>query len=161
MVSNIACAFCDKQIIANQKIWGNDSFDVLVDNRPTVEGHLLIVSKRGDAIKVEDLTNKENTDLLDARKKTVELFKKVFKTDNYIELTKSGKPAGQTVKHLHVHMMPIQFTKHVWIGQLKVLFKIAFPFLVGRQTGAAFEAMKKPFQDALQESAAAAEKKIA
>jgi len=120
------CAFCDPQIIGKQQIFENDSFHVLVDYKPLAPGHLLIVSKTC-IIKAEEMNEQQNRDYLSARKKVCELFSKVLKTDQYIELSKAGADAGQTVKHFHSHMVPIQSSKWRMLGQLMVLAKIALP----------------------------------
>ncbi|CAM8984495.1 unnamed protein product [Rhodiola kirilowii] len=77
----------------------------MVNLRPVVPGHVLVCPKR-DVKRFGDLTSEETTDLwLSAQK----IGKKLEQYHNASSLTltiQDGPQAGQTVPHVHVHILP-------------------------------------------------------
>ncbi len=119
------CAFCNQDKISKQKIYETKYFTVLVDYAPIQEGHLLIVAKR-NIVHLQDLNDDEAVDYNHIVKKVYSFFKEIIGTEDYIVLEKNGKSAGQTVPHLHIHMIPIKHSGSLMLGQLGVLYKIVF-----------------------------------
>ena len=119
------CAFCEGDVIKNQVVYSGTDYQVLVDYAPIVEGHLLIVPKSHVAT-ADELNPESGKELLETIKKVKKVFKSTLETDDYIILQKNGKAAGQSVPHVHFHMIPIKSTGWRMLGQLKIFFKILF-----------------------------------
>jgi diadenosine tetraphosphate (Ap4A) HIT family hydrolase len=84
----------------------NDQAFVVYDGFPVTEGHCLIIPKRHFPDFFEADKNELNNihDLLRIMQKT--LLSKDKKIDGFNVGVNSGISAGQTVKHLHVHLIP-------------------------------------------------------
>lgn len=97
------CRFCTlktERIIAK-----NDAFIVVPDGFPVNKGHTLIISKRHVA-NLFDLTNDEFTMLNFMIRSVKNIIDDVYKPDGYNIGVNCGEPAGQTVMHFHLHMIP-------------------------------------------------------
>jgi ATP adenylyltransferase len=121
------CIFCPKStnnpksVLEKQTVYKGLKFSVLLDTKPLSNGHVLVIPN--DAIALEkELKQKDCVE----RDKTIRLVEKVFielfKTDNYFEMRKNGKHAGQSVDtHLHYHMIPIRANKWGMLDQTKII----------------------------------------
>lgn len=76
-----------------------------VNLKPFVPGHVLVLSRR-PVISVDQLTDEEAADLMKTIRLTVRLIKDTYKTDSVTIAIQDGRPAGMTIPHLHVHIMP-------------------------------------------------------
>lgn len=107
------CIFCK---IANGKIPGveflyqNSNAVMLSDKNPIAPNHLLVIPKEHyDSL--SDLQDKEGP--LDVAAILLDMFELVeeytrstgLKTDGYRVVINTGTHAGQTVKHLHAHLL--------------------------------------------------------
>ena len=104
------CSFCDPKVITNQSVYENELFYVLVDYAPVVNGHLLVIPKR-HIMKAHEMTKEEWSGLSDVIPKTVRVFQQAYNTDQYLILEKNGPFAGQTVPHVHFHLLPMSTNK--------------------------------------------------
>ena len=98
-----ACPFC---ALTNRRIVATNDLAVAVrDEYPVSPGHTLIVPKRHSgsffAISVEE--RKAMLELLDAAKAALDVE---FQPDGYNIGINDGAAAGQTVAHLHMHLIP-------------------------------------------------------
>ena len=99
------CIFCE-QLKSGKKILENDYAFAIRDNHPVTEGHTLVITKRHFADFFESTRREQNAiyDLLNMRKK------QIVETDHSVTGfnigINSGEVAGQTVFHLHVHLIP-------------------------------------------------------
>lgn len=78
---------------------------ILIDSYPANRGHLLIVPKR-HVEKWEELNPEEKQALIEGIDLAIEILKKVLKPDGFNLGMNLGEAAGQTVKHLHLHIIP-------------------------------------------------------
>lgn len=78
---------------------------ILIDSYPANRGHLLIVPKR-HVEKWEELNPEEKQALIEGIDLAIEILKKVLKSDGFNLGMNLGEAAGQTVKHLHLHIIP-------------------------------------------------------
>jgi diadenosine tetraphosphate (Ap4A) HIT family hydrolase len=83
----------------------NCSFIAVFDSFPVNEGHALIISKRHISTFFE-VSNGEATDLLDALAEVKARLDGRFHPDGYNIGVNCGEAAGQTIPHLHVHLIP-------------------------------------------------------
>lgn len=101
------CIFCKlaNGIFPTNTIYEDEDFRVILDNSPAAKGHSLIIPK-------QHFENIYSTDdaylakLLPVAKKVANALKKTFNCDG-VNIVQNNEPAaGQTVFHLHVHVIP-------------------------------------------------------
>ncbi|XP_048004079.1 nitrilase and fragile histidine triad fusion protein NitFhit isoform X2 [Leguminivora glycinivorella] len=76
-----------------------------VNLRCVTPGHVLVAPKRC-AERQEDLTDEEAQDFYSTIRRVQKLMEKVHNTESCTVTIQDGPDAGQTVKHLHCHIMP-------------------------------------------------------
>lgn len=101
------CPFCSvfNNDVTNRIITQNDFSFVIRDGYPVSEGHTLIIPKRHIASFFE-ATNEERNALLFLLDSSKKILDKEFKPDSYNIGINDGEAAGQTVPHLHIHLIP-------------------------------------------------------
>lgn len=77
----------------------------LVNLKPLVPGHVLIVPKR-QVSKLSDLPNEESIDFFEMVKFVENVIIKKYKADAMNLAIQDGLAAGQSVPHLHCHLIP-------------------------------------------------------
>ena len=101
------CIFCKlaNGIFPTNTLYEDEDFRVILDNSPAAKGHSLIIPK-------QHFENIYSTDdaylakLLPVAKKVANALKKTFNCDG-VNIVQNNEPAaGQTVFHLHVHVIP-------------------------------------------------------
>jgi diadenosine tetraphosphate (Ap4A) HIT family hydrolase len=97
------CIFCN--IEKNRIIKENETAVAIYDGFPVSEGHMLIIPKRHiwDYFEIEQGDKEGLWQLVDECKKFLD---EQFKPDGYNVGINCGHAAGQTVMHLHVHLIP-------------------------------------------------------
>lgn len=98
------CIFCelkDREDI----VYENDLVYSIYDSFPVTKGHLLIITKRHIQSYFE-LSKDELLAIDDALRKGKEILKKLYKPSGYNIGVNDGLSAGQTIMHLHVHLIP-------------------------------------------------------
>lgn len=101
MSENNNCIFCNP---TNILINGEYSYSRL-DGYPVSEGHCLVIPKR-HVISIDDLTDSELKDLYTVLKQTKIMLCEVYQPDGFNIGINEGEAAGQTVGHLHIHIIP-------------------------------------------------------
>ncbi len=102
-MSVLNCPFCQ---IDNQQILYQDELVISFrDGFPISQGHTLIIPKRHTPSFFE-LTEQEHKSLLHALNMSKNELNQSFKPDGYNIGINDGLAAGQTVMHLHVHLIP-------------------------------------------------------
>ena len=101
------CPFCEgnNHDKAQRIIKENDLAFVIRDGFPVSEGHTLIIPKRHVASFFE-ITNEERQSLLDLLDQTQKDLDDKLKPAAYNIGINDGIAAGQTVPHLHIHLIP-------------------------------------------------------
>lgn len=103
-VSNKNCPFCfiesDRQIIAE-----STNSIAFYDKFPVNKGHALIVPKRhvGDYF---ELTLEEQYECIKLLNRVKEIIKEAHNPDGFNMGINIGKYAGQTIDHVHIHLIP-------------------------------------------------------
>lgn len=98
-----SCPFCS--LPSERIIDRNDHGLVVRDGYPISKGHTLIVPLRHTG-SFFDLTETERSDLLLLLDKAKLNLENEFKPDGYNIGINDGPAAGQTVPHLHIHLIP-------------------------------------------------------
>lgn len=101
------CIFCK---IANGEIpsttlYEDDDFRVIFDISPASKGHVLILPKE-HADNVFDLPEETASKIFVLAKKVAAAVKAALSCDGINILQNNGEAAGQSVFHLHMHVIP-------------------------------------------------------
>lgn len=97
------CPFCTLPF--GRVIEENDMALLILDGYPVSPGHSLIIPKRHVG-SFFDATPPERAALLALLDKAKELVEETHKPDGYNIGIHDGAAAGQTVPHLHIHLIP-------------------------------------------------------
>lgn len=103
MEQEINCPFCSAA--ESEKVLRSALCYARWDMYPVTEGHLLIIPNRHFADYLS-ATSEENTALWIMVGEAKELLDKRFTPDGYNVGINVGVPAGQTVMHCHIHLIP-------------------------------------------------------
>ncbi|MDR3601739.1 MAG: HIT family protein [Desulfosporosinus sp.] len=97
------CVFCtllETEILAEDEL-----ARAFFDKYPVSAGHVLIVPKR-HVVSLFDATKEEMASIGNLLRKVKEQLDEQFHPDGYNIGVNVGEAAGQTVLHLHVHVIP-------------------------------------------------------
>lgn len=97
------CLFCNYN--KDEYICENELAFALFDNFPVNEGHALIIPKR-HFDNFFDATQNEIVAIYDLIHKVKEIIDKKYKPTGYNVGVNIGHDGGQTIMHLHVHLIP-------------------------------------------------------
>jgi diadenosine tetraphosphate (Ap4A) HIT family hydrolase len=97
------CPFCE--IPKNKIIKRNDLSIAVYDKYPVNKGHILIITKR-HVIDYFDASEEEKRSLFNLMEKCKKFLDKEYKPDGYNIGLNCGTDAGQTIMHLHLHLIP-------------------------------------------------------
>jgi diadenosine tetraphosphate (Ap4A) HIT family hydrolase len=98
----MSCIFCQKPL---KPIYENELVYVMYDGYPVTKGHTLIITKR-HAQTYFDLTHDEKLAIDDAIMTIKKRLDERLHPDGYNIGINNNKAAGQTIFHLHVHLIP-------------------------------------------------------
>lgn len=97
------CPFCD--IDKTRVIYENDLTFAIYDGFPVNEGHTLVIPKRHVSSYFE-LTSEEKSAIWSAIEECKILIDDKHKPDGYNIGINVGEDAGQSIPHVHVHLIP-------------------------------------------------------
>lgn len=101
------CIFCKlaNGEIPTNSIYEDDDFKVILDASPATKGHALILPKEhfDNLYEVDDAVAAK---IMPLAKKLANNMKEKLHCDGINVLQNNGEAAGQTVFHLHVHLIP-------------------------------------------------------
>jgi histidine triad (HIT) family protein len=92
--------------IPSVKIFEDDEILALMDAFPQARGHALVISKTSKARNLLDAEPKTLGRLIGATQKTARAIKAALNPDGIVVTQFNGAPAGQTIFHLHFHIIP-------------------------------------------------------
>ena len=101
------CIFC---IIANGEIpsatlYEDEDFRVILDLGPASKGHALILPK-AHAANIYEISDDMAAKAMILAKKMATKMTEALKCDGFNIVQNNGEPAGQTVFHFHMHLIP-------------------------------------------------------
>ena len=101
------CIFCK---IANGEIpaatlYEDEDFRVILDLGPASKGHALILPK-AHAANIYEISDEMAAKAMILAKKMATKMTDVLKCDGFNIVQNNGEPAGQTVFHFHMHLIP-------------------------------------------------------
>lgn len=101
------CIFCKiiKGEIPSKTVYEDDDYKAILDISPATKGHVIILPKN-HAANIFEISDEDVAGIMVVAKKIATKIKKVFACDGVNILQNNGEVAGQTVFHLHVHVIP-------------------------------------------------------
>lgn len=101
------CIFCKLAHgkIPTNAIYEDDDFKVILDTSPAAKGHSIILPKT-HAANIFELPDEYCEKIFKVAKKCGAAIKNAYNYDGLNVLQNNGEAAGQTVFHLHVHLIP-------------------------------------------------------
>ncbi|MCD6559642.1 MAG: HIT family protein [Palaeococcus sp.] len=97
------CPFCNPPREA--LLYEDGLIKILIDSYPAGRGHLLVVPKK-HAKEWNELTWEEKMAIFEGMELAMENLKKAFNPDGFNIGINLGRAAGQTVEHIHLHVIP-------------------------------------------------------
>lgn len=88
------------------KVWEDDQILVFMDVFPQSKGHVLVISRTSRARNLLDAETKTLGRLIGAVQKTARAMRTALNPDGLVITQFNGSTAGQTVFHLHFHIIP-------------------------------------------------------
>lgn len=98
----MTCPFCSNDL---EVISENEWAFAIYDKYPVNEGHILIIPKR-HIQDFFDANHEERLAIADLLDKCKEILDKTYSPHGYNIGINCGEAAGQTIFHLHVHLIP-------------------------------------------------------
>ncbi len=97
----MSCIFCEIKdyVIENELAYG------IFDKFPATKGHMLFIPKRHVA-NFFDITKEEREAIFDLVEEGKKMLDEKYNPDGYNVGVNVNKSGGQTVFHVHVHLMP-------------------------------------------------------
>src|ERR1700682_3461571 len=113
---NEDCIFCKivKGEIPSDKIYEDDAVLAFMDIRPVSRGHALVIPKK-HTNDIMETDNDTAAELIHKSKQIADAIVKAVNADGFTISTNNGEAAGQTVFHVHFHVIP-RFKKDGLIG---------------------------------------------
>jgi histidine triad (HIT) family protein len=88
------------------KVWEDDSTFVFMDAFPQSKGHTLAISKTSHARNLLDAEPETAAALILTTQKITRAVRAALKPDGIVVTQFNGAAAGQTIFHLHFHIIP-------------------------------------------------------
>jgi bis(5'-adenosyl)-triphosphatase len=98
------CLFCRKEIVG-KSFFSSEQFSAFYNIAPILPGHSLVVPIAHYTSLLE-LSETELGDMMVFARKATKVLQEVFKCESFDWTLQDGISAGQTVPHLHLHIIP-------------------------------------------------------
>jgi histidine triad (HIT) family protein len=92
--------------IPSAKVWEDEKTFVFMDAFPQSKGHTLIISKTSKARNLLEAEPDVLHNLIDVTQRVARAARTALKPDGVTIMQFNGQAAGQTVFHLHFHVIP-------------------------------------------------------
>lgn len=106
-MSDLDCIFCKiaNGEIPSKTLYEDNDFRVILDISPASKGHAIILPKK-HADNIYELSDEDASKIFVVAKRVATVMEKILKCDGMNILQNNGETAGQSVFHLHVHLIP-------------------------------------------------------
>ena len=88
-------------------VYEDDTTLAFMDVFPQSEGHTLVISKTASSVNLLDMPADALADVMTSAQKVARAINNGLKPDGIRLVQFNGAPAGQTVFHTHVHLIPM------------------------------------------------------
>ena len=104
---NSNCIFCKiiEGEIPSVSVYEDEDFKAILDVAPSARGHVIILPKK-HAANIFELPDEYVSKVMVVATKIAKAVKVTYHCDGVNILQNNGEAAGQTVFHLHVHVIP-------------------------------------------------------
>ncbi len=92
--------------IPSVKVWEDDHVLAFMDVFPQSEGHVLVISKRSTAPTLLEIESDALARVTAAVQRTARAMEKALSPEGFQIMQFNGEAGGQTVFHLHFHIIP-------------------------------------------------------
>ena len=93
-------------LVSKQVFYKSRYTYALVNLKPLVPGHVLVVPLRTSVLRLGDLSPEESVDYMNTLQLVHKFIQKVYKADSLNLAIQDGPESGQSVPHLHTHIIP-------------------------------------------------------
>ena len=100
----MSCPFCDQEVLGKQCFFETENEHVIQNKIPIVPGHVLVIPKR-HVSSIQELNEDEIKSLFNTVKLVSKKIKEHYSEEGFNVAFNDGTCAGQTVPHLHVHIL--------------------------------------------------------
>lgn len=98
------CIFCSQRVTGSA-FYKNSDFAAIYNIAPILPGHSLIIPNKHYK-SLYELTDAELSEMMVFARKITSVLKTYFNCDGFDWTIQDGESAGQTVPHLHLHIIP-------------------------------------------------------
>lgn len=105
MGNNLKCIFCERPEIRNRITIKTENAFAFPTNMPIVPGHMLICPNRCVA-KISDMKQEEILGVLELTERLKPALRESLGATGFNIAWNEGEIAGQSVPHLHMHLLP-------------------------------------------------------
>ncbi|KLO07015.1 HIT-like protein [Schizopora paradoxa] len=102
--------------VTRQAFYRNALSYAIVNLKPIVPGHVLVIPTRV-VPRISDLTPNEVSNLFASVQDIGRVIERVYKADALTIACQDGTAAGQSIPHVHVHILPRKFAGDIFEGQ--------------------------------------------
>jgi bis(5'-adenosyl)-triphosphatase len=98
------CPFCERSLQPSV-FYSRNNFMAIYNIAPVLPGHSLVIPKE-HLTSILDLNDKALYDFFDTAKAALRILMNAFNTDAFDWSIQEKPEAGQTIEHLHLHIVP-------------------------------------------------------
>lgn len=98
------CPFCQPNVLKTT-FAESENFRAIYNLAPILPGHVLIVPKQ-HVCRFLDLDEKFNIEMVVFSRKIIKVLMEAFKCNSFDWTIQEGSAAGQTIEHMHLHIIP-------------------------------------------------------
>jgi bis(5'-adenosyl)-triphosphatase len=98
------CPFCNTHVL-DAEFAESENFRAIYNRAPILAGHSLVIPKR-HVTSLMDLNELELCEFVAFGRKSLKILLRAFDARSFDWSIQEGKEAGQTVPHLHLHLIP-------------------------------------------------------
>jgi bis(5'-adenosyl)-triphosphatase len=103
-IQGVDCLFCRKEVI-EKSFYSSEKFSAIYNIAPIVPGHSLIIPN-AHYESVNELRDEVLSEMILFTRKITSVLMTFFECDGFDWTIQDGFSAGQTVPHLHLHIVP-------------------------------------------------------
>jgi diadenosine tetraphosphate (Ap4A) HIT family hydrolase len=101
----MGCDFCELPDVKERIIVKNNYAMAFPTNKPIVSGHVLVCPVRCVS-RMDELNHNETQAMIDLIKTMKKALERTYGADGFNYAWNEGSAAGQSVPHLHIHVIP-------------------------------------------------------